>query len=79
MVTSRIIGKFSYPLEELAGVDVLAVPPTLLDDTIETISTVKPRGRRERRWSQEQIYKAAKVLQDGYDVEGLDEWNSNTL
>ena len=57
----------------------LAFPSTLFDDTIESISTAKPRSRRARGWSQEQIYKAAKVMQSVHGIEGLEELNATTL
>ena len=79
MVTARIIGRFTYTPEELAALHALAFPSTLFDDTIESISTAKPRSRRARGWSQEQIYKAAKVMQSVHGIEGLEELNATTL
>ena len=79
MVTARIIGKFTYTLEDLAGLDAMTCPTTLFYDTVETISTAKPRGRRDRRWSQEQIYIAGRTLEDRHGVVGLEDWYATTL
>ena len=78
MVTARIIGTFTYTPEELAELDTVALPSTLLDDIIEEISSAKPRSRRDRRWSQEQIYKAANVMQSVHGIEGLEDWSATT-
>ena len=79
MVISRICGRFSYTLEELAGKNAMTIPPLLLEDTIETISKARRRRRRDGRWAQEQVYKAAKVMQDGHGIEGLDDWWATVL
>ena len=79
MVTAKVIGKFTYAPEELAELDTIALPPTLVDDIIEEISTAKPRSKRDSRWSQEHIYKAAHVVQSTHGTEGLEDWRSATM
>lgn len=79
MVTSRIIGTFTYKLEQLSGIDAMTNLSPLLDDAIEVISVAKPRRRRDRRWNRDQIYKASEIMQNRYNIKGLNEWSSTTL
>ena len=75
MVVARIFGNFSYSLNDLAGMDTSALTPALLDDTVATISTARPRGRQGNGWSKAAIHKAGKAVEERYGINGLDDWS----
>ena len=74
MVVARISGRFTYSLDDLAGLDMSALTSALLDSTVETISEIRSRRRQERRWTQGDIAKAGKAMEKRYSIEGLDDW-----
>ena len=75
MAVARAMGKFTYSVGDLAGMDTSALTRALLDSTVETISTIKAQGKQEKRWTKEQIAKAGKAVEERYGVEGFDDWN----
>ena len=79
MATARILGRFTYSLADLAGMDTTTLTPVLLDSTIETISTVRSRRKPERQWNQKDIANAGKAVGKEYGIEGLDDWDAVTL
>ena len=79
MATARILGRFTYSLADLAGMDTTTLTPVLLDSTIETISTVRSRRKPERQWNQKDIANAGKAVGKEYGIEGLDDWDAVTF
>ena len=79
MATARILGRFTYSLGDLAGMDTTTVTSVLLDSTIETISTVRSRRKPERQWNQKDIASAGKAVGKEYGIEGLDDWDAISL
>ena len=79
MVVSRVLGKFTYSLDDLTNIDASTISPTLLDDSIETIASVKVGWRRSKRWNPTEIYKAGTAMEQTYRIEGLDDWKPVSL
>ena len=79
VVTARILGKFTYSLDDLTGMDTSAVTPVLVDDIIGAISTAKPRSRQDKRWNQAEIHKAGGAVEKRFGIDGLDDWIAISL
>ena len=73
MVVARIFGKFSYSLDDLARMDASTLTSALLDDTIGTISAVRPKGR-QGLWRRDEVHKAGKAMEERYGIDDLKEW-----
>ena len=59
--------------------DVATLTPDLLDDIIVTVSTARPHGKPEKRWTQRQIERAGEAVAERYTIAGFDEWNASCL
>ena len=79
MVASRILGRFTYSLDDLVSMDISAVTPALVDDVIETIAAVRSKRRRYRLWTEEEIRKAGQAVGTRYGIDGWDEWSPVSL